>query len=157
MDSMKSFTALSAGLTGYDSAELQSTGQIEVYYGVMTRILGGAIVGELLSAWAKVVEEASGEADAILAGLKKDILPDDLLGPVAKNLVTLWYTGGWTQMPGEWRSAHGASAEDLDAVISPAAYREGLVWNAIGAHPMSAKQQGYGAWALTPLRRRNNG
>ena len=144
------FLALSSALTGYTPAELEATGQVQRYYDTLTQILGGALVGELLSAWDAVLLEASGREDAVLAGLRSAVLPDPRLGPVARNLATLWYLGQWNQMPGAWRDAYGASARDLDHVVSAAAYREGLVWDAIGAHPMGAKQQGYGAWALPP-------
>lgn len=150
MDSLGQFLAVSEALTGYDRAELEATGLVEVYFDTLTGILGGAVVGDLLTAWGAVVCEASGDEDAMLAGFKTRVLDDPKLGPVARNLTVLWYLGQWNQMPGDWRSTQGASARDLTHVVSAAAYREGLVWNAIGAHPMGAKQQGYGAWALPP-------
>ena len=33
---------------------------------------------------------------------------------------------------------------------APSTYAQGLVWNAIGAHPQGAKMPGYGSWALPP-------
>ena len=150
MDSVHRFVALSAALTGYDSAELHGTGMVKTYYDTLSSVVGGAILGELLLAWSGVVSGASGEPDAILTGLKATILSDSKLGPVAKNLTALWYMGQWNEMPGSWRAVHGAAATDITRVVSAEAYREGLMWDAIGAHPLGAKQQGYGAWSLPP-------
>lgn len=149
-DSVERFLTLSVALTGYDRAELHATGLVGAYWDTLTRVVGGRTVGELLSAWDGVVTASGGDPEAMAAGVKADILADPDLGPLARNLVVLWYLGQWTQMPADWRGRHGASAGDLTHVVSAAAYREGLVWDAIQAHPMSAKQQGFGAWALPP-------
>ena len=53
-DSIDQFVTLSVTLTGYDRAELFGTGMVEAFYGEMTTILGGRIVGELLSTWTRV-------------------------------------------------------------------------------------------------------
>ena len=50
----------------------------------------------------------------------------------------------------EWRNAHGAFASDQDQIVSPEAYVQGLVWQAIDAHPRSAKPPGFGTWAFPP-------
>ena len=149
-DSRSQFLSLSVALTGYNEAELHATGMVETYYDVMTSTLGGALVGELLSAWAQVVEWADGDETDVDVLVQQHILADDKLAAMAKNLVTLWYLGQWNQMPGAWRSQYGATASDLTRVVSAEAYREGLVWPTIGAHPMGAKQQGFGAWSLQP-------
>ena len=144
------FLALSAALTGYDTTALRATGMLETYWDTVTRVVGGRLTGELLSAWDEVLAASGGLPERIHEGLERRVLDDDDLGPVARNVVVLWYVGQWTQMPRAWRDRHGASAEDGTRVVSPAAYREGLVWDAIAAHPMGAKQQGFGAWALPP-------
>lgn len=156
-DSKARFMGLSVALTGYDEAELQATGMGGLYYDTMVSTLGGALVGELLSAWVQVEEWAGGEADTLETLLHQHILSVPKLGPMARNLVTLWYLGQWNQMPGDWRSLYGAVAADQTRVVSAEAYREGLVWPTIGAHPMGAKQQGFGAWALPPENGRAHG
>jgi len=156
-DSMKQFMQLSAALTGYNQAELQATGMQDAYYEVMMSILGGALTGELLSAWLQVHKHAGDDEEALEALLEDKIMGDAKLAPMAGNLISLWYLGQWNQMPGPWRSQYGASARDLSHVVSPEAYREGLVWPTIGSHPMGAKQQGYGAWALPPDGVESNG
>jgi hypothetical protein len=61
------------------------------------------------------------------------VLADPTLGPVARDLIVLWYCGSWR---GE--------------VVSPEAYVAGLQWVAAGAHPIGARPQGFGAWSLSP-------
>lgn len=65
--------------------------------------------------------------------VRQRIFDDATLGPLARNLIQLWYLGQWG-FP----------------VISAQAYQEGLVWKAIGAHPQGAKQQGFGTWSSPP-------
>jgi hypothetical protein len=59
--------------------------------------------------------------------------------PLDAAVVELWYLGLWRGLMGT-----------ENRVVSARAYREGLVWDAIGAHPMGAKQQGFAAWAAPP-------
>ena len=53
------------------------------------------------------------------------------------NIIALWYVGGW-----------GQGFDQV--VVSADGYREGLVWDAIGAHPMGAKQPGFDTWSEPP-------
>ena len=149
------FLGLSAALTGFDETELHGTGMVGAHYDELVRTLGSREVGKLLGAWDAAVQEAAGDAcgeDAV-----RRLLDDDRYGPVARNLITLWYLGTWSQLPRQWRNAYGAMSLDYDRVASPAAYREGLVWPAAGTHPMGAKQPGFGSWTEPPLRRPASG
>jgi hypothetical protein len=66
-------------------------------------------------------------------------------------MIVLWYTGQWVQLPREWRGRHGANAADVDAILSAESYSEGLVWDAIGAHPQGAKAPGFATWVTPPM------
>jgi hypothetical protein len=155
-EAVRRFVALSAALTGYDDAELWGTGMVNAYLDHVWRAVGPRVLGDLLSAWANVVELSRGEppAEALIAEL---ILDSHTLGPVARNVVVLWYLGERTQLPADWRDAHGADAVDMSGIVSPEAYAQGLVWEAIGTHPQGAKMPGYGSWALPPKQLRGDG
>ena len=141
MTPARSFAALSAALTGFREADLWGTGMVETYLDELFATVGDAIVARLLTA---------GD-DALRAGeLEALVLDDPDLGPVARNVIVLWYLGQWNALPGEWRNRHGASPLDCPRVISADAYAAGLVWRAIGAHPMGAGPPGYGSWAEPP-------
>jgi len=136
-----SFAALSAALTGYREAELWGTGMVETYLGELTATVGDAIVARLL---------ATGQEALHTGELERLVLDDPDLGPVARNTIVLWYLGQRNALPNEWRNRHGASPLDVSRVISADAYRAGLVWRTIGAHPMGADPPGYGSWANPP-------
>ena len=136
-----SFVALSAALTGHREAELWGTGMVETYLGELIATVGDEIVARLL---------VTGQEALRTGELQRRVLDDPDLGPVARNTIVLWYLGQWNALPGEWRNRHGASPLDVPRVISADAYRAGLVWRTIGAHPMGADPPGYGSWANPP-------
>jgi hypothetical protein len=144
------FLELSAVLTGYGQADLLGTGMARRYYDETVSIVGEAIVGELLGAAVSSRRRAGGGARELEEAIRRKILDDAKLGPVARNLIKMWYLGNWYQLPRAWREAHGERARDTDHVVSAAAYQEGLVWRAIGSHPPGAKQPGFGTWSQPP-------
>jgi len=141
------FLAISAILTGYDGAELTGTGCAVEYWRQFKQVLPPAILADFLS---PVAALRSADPATIEGEVRRVYLSDARLGPVARALIQLWYLGQWVPLPEDWRELYGASRFDVAKIISTRAYKEGLVWDAIGAHPMGAKQQGFGAWAQEP-------
>lgn len=139
------FVGLSVLLTGFDAVQLRGTGMAADYLAVLDAVLPADVVGDLLSAYERLPRGP--ERERVAAA---EILGDPRLGPVARNLIVLWYCGSWTQLPAAWRAAFGASPLDTSRVISAAAYQAGLQWLAAGAHAAGANPQGYGAWATGP-------
>jgi hypothetical protein len=131
------FMTLSATLTGHAEASLHATGCAQDYWRQLCRVLPHDMVQAIPS-----VDQ--GDSDIRM------LLSTDDWGPVARNVMQLWYLGIWHPLPERWRRRYGSSPHDVEQVISARAYKEALVWNAIGAHPMGAKQQGFGAWANPP-------
>lgn len=152
-DTRRQFVALSVILTGFDDAELWGTGMVDVYLDWIRRIIGDARLGDLLSVSRTAIDAANGQQATLDRLVRLDVLEDDMLGPVARNLIVLWYLGQWNQLPGDWRDAYGASALDVTCMVSADAYAEGLVWKAIHTHPQGAKQPGFGSWSLPPVTR----
>jgi hypothetical protein len=130
---LERFVALSAELTGFREVDIWGTGQARAHLDLVLRVAGDDLTARLL--------------DASAAGA----LADRDLGPLARNVIVLWYLGQWDQMPRHWRDRHGAAPADVAGVASAAAFREGLVWPAIGAHPTAAKAPGFGSWATPPV------
>ena len=149
-DPLDDFLKLSAVLTGYDRADLHGTGMVRPYYDELVSIVGEAIVGELLGEAVSSLQGTGGDAREQEEAIRRKILDDEKLGPVARNVIKMWYVGNWYQLPREWRDTYGAHARDTDHVVSAAAYQEGLVWRAIGSHPPGAKQPGFGTWSQPP-------
>lgn len=149
-DVRQRFVALSVVLTGFDDAELWGTGMVDPYLGWLLGTVGDQITGDLLSASHDAIVSSGGDQGKLERLVRDDILADATLGPIAQNLIVLWYLGQWNQLPADWRDAHGASALDQTCIISPDAYAQGLAWKAIHTHPTGAKMPGYASWALTP-------
>lgn len=139
------FLALSQVLTGFGRVLLAGTGQAGCYLGFLDAVLPAGMLDELLCATRSLPEGAGREA-----AVGPAILDDPKLGPVARNIILLWYRGTWVTLPEDWRAAYGTSPLDTDHVVSAPAYQAGLQWVAAGAHPAGALQQGYGAWAAAP-------
>jgi hypothetical protein len=144
-DRMEQFLGLSVELTGFDRLKLLATAMTGTYIDTMDARLPAGVLDELLAVYGQLPAGAGREA-AITAQL----LEDPKLGPVARNLILLWYCGTWTVLPEQWHAAYGGPRLDDSGVVSPDAYVAGLQWVAAGAHPAGARQQGFGAWSQAP-------
>jgi hypothetical protein len=142
-EAVDAFLQLSVILTGFEEHVLLGTGMLQAYYDELLLIIGGREAGALFGAFHSVID---GD-DMPVEKFEEVVLEDRRYGPVARNVVMMWYLGAWLQLPPEWRAMYGATSYDTDHVVSAAAYREGLVWPAAGTHPMSAKAPGFGTWA----------
>lgn len=149
-DRRDAFLSFSATVTGFTAFELEGTGQVDAYLETCDTVVGSDTVDELLRAYDRVNGELDLDASAGERLMRRDVLSDEKLGPVARNIIKLWYIGSWYELPPEWSEAFGAREENYAFVVSPAAYTEGLLWPAIGANPAGAKAPGYGSWAAPP-------
>jgi hypothetical protein len=134
MERLERFLGLSVLLTGFSRTELLGTGMADDYLYTLETTLPVGVCDLLLSDW---------DAQPI-----DQLLNDPKLGPVARNLIMMWYCGTWTALPDAWRSAYGASPLDVSRVVSAEAYQAGLQWIAIGAHAPGSRQQGFAAWSM---------
>ncbi len=145
-DLLDDFVSLSAALTGFSVAQLQGTGMAPTYLDELVAIVGDRLTialtraGSLALRWPDAVEDQ----------LRLRIMEDPDLGPLARNLTVLWYTGSWNQLPADWRERNGASSLDSDRLLSAQSWTEGLMWPAIGAHPTGAKPPGFASWTRPP-------
>jgi hypothetical protein len=130
------FLEFSAAVTGFSQFHLQGTGQAALYFNTVRGIVGGQIFEELLQTFHDY------GVDAVLMSGK--------LGPIARNIIKLWYIATWEQLHSEWRERFGVPVNDGTFIAAPYAYPEALVWSAIGVNPPGAKAQGYGTWSDPP-------
>lgn len=144
------FVTLSAILTGFEQVELWGTGMAKDYFQTVTGVVGGDVAGQLLAVGAAIQERWRGDPGELDAAVRAEILASPKLGPVARNVIQLWYLGSWIQLPQAWRSEFGTSPADTTRVVSAAAYQQSLVYDAMAAHPPGAKQPGFGSWAVAP-------
>lgn len=147
-DRLNRFVALSAEVTAFSTFQLQGTGQAQAYLAAIEEVVGASVVTQLLSAYDSIQSVESPEERA--KRLRVEIFGDEKLGPIARNVIKLWYLGVWFELPTSWNERYGPVPKSVTFVVSPASYIEGLLWPAIGAHPPGAKAQGFGSWAEPP-------
>lgn len=147
---LEGFLSLSADLTAYHAFELEGTGQADAFLDTVVSIVGEETVDQMLQAHTRARAEAAGDDGVLERMLRRDLLSDEKLGPVARNVIKLWYVGIWYELPRAWREAFGARANDVTFTVSANAYVEGLLWPTVGANPPGAKAPGYGSWASPP-------
>ncbi|MDA0160131.1 hypothetical protein OM076_07650 [Solirubrobacter ginsenosidimutans] len=145
MTRLDQFLAFSADVTAFTVFQLRGTGQAEAYLGAVTDVVGEELVGDLLDRHQAL---GTGELDDLL---RREIFSDERLGPIARNIVKLWFVGTWYELPAAWRERFGPLDGDVTFTVSAMAYTEGLLWPAIGANPPGAKGPGYGSWSGPPL------
>jgi hypothetical protein len=153
--SFEQFLHLSVDLTAFEQTELLGTGLAHDYLAKVRAACGDEIVTGLLEAHRAALSDAGGDpagGDRTLfdRALRHRIFSDDRLGPVARNVIKLWYSGTWYGLPSEWTDLYGAQSAAETSTVTAASYQEGLLWPAIGANPPGAKAPGYGSWAGPP-------
>lgn len=149
-DGLQSFLELSSAITGFSEFRLRGTGQAESYLATVRSVVGDRPVDELLRRYRLIREDAGDDPEGHDRSLRAQVFSDERLGPIARNIIKLWFVGTWYQLPSAWRDAFGTSERDVTFVVSPVAYTEGLLWPTIGANPPGAKGPGYGTWAEPP-------
>lgn len=147
------FLDFSVAVTGFSRLHLQGTGQASLYFDTIQSVIGSDLFGELLQTFHRLVVKAKSEKDEsiLTQGLRSDILGSEKLGPIARNIIKLWYVATWYQLPKSWRESFGTKENDGTRIVSPQAYPEGLLWASIGVNPPAAKAPGYGTWSEPPL------
>ena len=150
---MNSFLELSVVLTGYSRFHLNGTGQAKLYFDTVNSVIGSALFGELLTAFREIQSKSDFHKDESLLSqqIRSDILGSEKLGPIARNIIKLWYVATWYELPKDWRDTYGTKANDRTFIPSHTAYPEGLLWPTIGVNPPGIKGLGYGTWSEPPL------
>lgn len=143
---IQGFLECSAELTGFSVFDLRGTGETEAYFDTCTSMVGDEVLAELLQAWGKLDEKGEARSGAI----RRAILGDPKLGPIARSIIKLWFSGTWCALPRAWEDAYGMLRENTTFAVRPSSYPEGLLWKTIGANPPGAKAPGYGSWAEPP-------
>ncbi|HYR08275.1 MAG TPA: hypothetical protein VEQ60_10920 [Longimicrobium sp.] len=105
------FLALSVALTGFDVYELQGTGVAGEYLATLWRIVPDA-ARELMQVWRTIEQDPP--PGGVEEGVRTRILHSTRLGPVAQNVITMWYTGLWVPLPNAWHYAYGTPPGDVN-------------------------------------------
>lgn len=151
-DLLKYFLNFSAFVTGFSEFHLQGTGLSDLYFKNIQDIVGEDLLTELLETFhdLELKSQANNDESILTKGIRSEILGSEKLGPIARNIIKVWYVATWYQLPQSWRDIFGTKKNDKTFVIAPQAYPEGLLWQAIGVTPPGAKPAGYGTWSEPP-------
>jgi len=144
---IENFLAFSAEVTAFPVFDLRGTGLAEAYLGAVEGVIGRDLLGQLLDAYGRVQCD---DKDERVHRLRREIFGNEKLGPIARNIIKLWYIGVWYELPHEWTESFGAIEKNVTFMVSASAYTEGLLWVVIGANPPGAKGPGYGSWVGPP-------
>lgn len=140
------FVRLSVQLCGISHNDLMGTGYAVQYFETVEKIVGSDLLDRLLEAFAALPADPVAYNSELLGA----ILNHPEFGPVARNIIKLWYTACWFQLPVTWRLNFGARPKDRTFIPYPYAYMESLLGPAVGAHPAGAKPTGHQSWTLPP-------
>ena len=127
------FMSISSATTGFEVSELQSTGMGQSYYRHILNSIEEASFILFLNISGEILESSFSENqmnNAISEQLGAHAGMKELLDKV----ITLWYLGTWD-----------------GTYVSDIAYTQGLVWQAMSAHPPGAKQPGFKSWNVKPV------
>ena len=149
---MEYFLDFSVAATGFSRFDLQGTGQASLYFDTVKEKVGEAIFVEFLETFHALDVKAQKEykPTILTEGLQSKIMGSGKLGPIARNIIKLWYIAIWDPLPSEWQNWYATSEDEEAFIPSPQAYPEGLVWKAVGVNPPGAKAPGYGTWSEPP-------
>jgi hypothetical protein len=147
---LQKFLNLSVALCGFSEFTLRGTGYAERYFSTVEDIVGSDTLSRLLEAFHKLTADAGADAERKDKLLRSRILSHEELGPIARNILKLWYVSTWFELPRSWRDKFGPLVNDRTFIPDPYAYPEGLLWPAVGSHVQGAKAPGYGTWAEAP-------
>ena len=149
-DLMARFLVFSSEVTAFSEVDLQGTGQAHSYLSTVVDVVGEKVLGDLLGAYERTLDPVAADRKTRARILSRDIFSDEKLGPIARNIIKIWYVGVWYELPPQWSESFGVLENDGTFTASPQAYPEGLLWRAIGANPPGARAPGYGSWAQPP-------
>jgi hypothetical protein len=136
---LDTFVNLSVILTGYPKSKIQPQNNTqklpELYFGVLNKEVPSDLIASLNDTFLAI-------PDPDESSVKAKIVMNDKLGPVAKNILKMWYLGIWYDLD--------KKKPDNSYVVSNIAYKNGLAWSTMYAHPMGYSEENFEYWNTPP-------
>lgn len=133
------FAALSQVLTAYGPDVIlpknNTQNMAQDYLDVLNRpdLVSPEVIQLLTQKWTSIATQPQQQWEQLV---QSNIMNNTQLAPVAQNIIYMWYLGIWYDL----------TTAGNDFVVSSKAYRNGLVWGTIGAHPMGFSEEVFGYW-----------
>jgi hypothetical protein len=141
------FLLMSEELCGISAYYLRGTDYAKTYLDTVLRVVGADSMERLLATYASLPTCCQQDREA---GIRADLLSHDEFGPVARNVIKLWYSATWFELPQEWHQTYTVFADDRTFIPAAYAYPESFLGPAVGAHPAGAKPTGHQSWVFPP-------
>jgi len=130
---LDTFVKLSSILTGFATAVLKPQNDTqklsELYFGVLQKEVDPSVLDQLNTTFLNISAPDQ-------ATVKAQIVDNTQLGPISKSITKMWYLGIW----------YTPSDPATGYVISSIAYKNGMVWSTMYAHPMGYSEENFGYW-----------
>jgi hypothetical protein len=133
---LEDFIALSGVLTG--NKELDRT-IAQQYLLKISADVHGHKLGDLLRTF-REIKAAGGD---VVKGISQRIMNDETLGPLAQQIIVLWYTSALHRKDNKGNDVWDFSND-------PNEYFSGLIWSVIHAHPLGLSGGYFGHWKYPP-------
>jgi hypothetical protein len=144
---LTNFVGLSSVLTGYTADQLFppiSPAPVAVEYLITLKAkVDAGIVTKMLTTYQNI---AAQNPPDIAEQVREQILNDSQMGPVARNVIRMWYLSIWYDL----NQPQPITGFSTGIVVSMNAYVGGLAWDAAQAHPMGYSEMHFGYWADPP-------
>jgi len=145
---LDNFVGLSAILTGFSADDLNpqfSPQPVAVeYLQTLQAKVAAPLVTQLLTTYQTIAAQFPAAEQP--AQVQVQILTDPQMGPVARNIIRMWYLSIWYN----GYDTGPVTGFSPGTVVSSNAYTKGLAWDAMQAHPMGYSEMHYGYWATPP-------
>lgn len=150
----RTFLELSAELTGYSATDLEGTGLVDVYQGLLEQQADATISDGLYAAARRVLKHPPGHARE--HAMQMEIVASPTFWPMCTAVIQAWYMGAWTNLGPSWYAFIGQKppkgiVPSATHVPSAQAYEQQLSYRGAGAHPPGARPTGHGGWSIPPV------
>lgn len=142
-ETMNQFVALSSLLTGFPTStlapRLDPINLKQTYLDTVNKNAPPSTVARLLKTFNTIQTSLPPEEWGLAVNCR--ILEDDVLGPLARQIIKMWLVGIWYDPPDQSQTGE---------VVSMQAFTHGLLWQAIQAHPTGYSEFAHGYWGAPP-------
>ncbi len=139
---LDTFVKLSSILTGYPEDILKPGADTQKLSEQYLAVLVKEVAPEFLEALNTTFLNIDNPDEA---SVTTHIMNNATLGVIARNIIKMWYLGIWYSI-----DPNASPNSDTSYIVSSVAYKNGMVWSTIYAHPMGYSEGNFGYWENPP-------
>ncbi|ASU34569.1 hypothetical protein [Mucilaginibacter xinganensis] len=146
---LKDFANLSVVLTGYPLSTIlpdfdtqHQAQELLDFLQAPGRVSPGTLQ-QLDAAWTAIENNSD---TSVSQQVQDTLMGNPALARLVQNIIMMWYLGAWYDLAQPLNTKSFVSE-----VISGKAYKNGLAWGTMGAHPMGYSEENFGYWNTVPV------